>query len=596
MQKYQVNQVLIENLLSWVTSGEIAIPEIQRPFVWSSSQVRDLIDSLYRGYPVGYIIIWKNPDVKLKDGSISVGKKIIIDGQQRIIALTTAIVGQEVVDKDFRKIRIQIAFNPIEERFEVINSAILKDRRWIKDISPVITNEVRLTKLVREYLRENPEVDEEKIEDVLERLKNIMKKQIGIIELAGELDIETVTEIFIRINSRGVELSQADFAMSKIASNEIYGGNTLRKAIDYFAHLAVKPEFYSEILNNDKEFAQTEFFKKISWLKNENDDLYDPSYKDILRVAFTYKFNRGKLKDLVSLLSGRNFETREYEEEIARNSYMLLREGVMAFINEYDFKGFLMTIKSAGFIDKRLIRSVNALNFAYILYLKLREQKYEQFKLEKIVRRWFVLSLLTGRYSGSTESFFDYDIKQFAQKGVEQYLTEIEKEKLSEAFWNAELLRKLETSVSSAPVFNVFLASQCYFNDKAFLSKDYTVRTLIEQRGDIHHIFPKDVLKKRGLTRGEYNQVANYVFTQTEVNIKIKNKPIEIYMNEIKEQCNGGEIKYGSITKYEELIENFKQNAIPESILDMTTNDYKEFLSQRRKLMAEKIKEFYNTL
>ena len=596
MQKYNIIQSSIENLISWVTSGEIAIPEIQRPFVWSSSQVRDLIDSLYRGYPVGYLIIWKNPDVKLKDGSISTGKKIIIDGQQRIIALTTAIVGKEVVDKDFKKIRIQIAFNPIEERFEVINSAIEKDKKWIKDISPIITDKIFIPNFLDEYLQENPSIDKKKIWSSLERLKNIMKKQIGIIELAGELDIETVTEIFIRINSRGVELSQADFAMSKIASNEIYGGNILRKAIDYFAHLAVKPEFYSEILNNDKEFAQTDFFKKISWLKNENDDLYDPSYKDILRVAFTYKFNRGKLKDLVSLLSGRNFETREYEEEIARNSFQLLKEGVMAFINEYDFKGFVMTIKSAGFIDKRLIRSVNALNFAYILYLKLREQKYEQFKLEKIVRRWFVMSLLTGRYSGSTESIFDYDIKQFAQKGFEQYLSEIETEKLSDAFWNAELVRKLETSVSSAPVFNVFLAAQCYFNDKAFLSKDYTVRTLIEQRGDIHHIFPKDVLKKQGLTRGEYNQVANYVYIQTEVNIKIKNKPIEVYMKKIKEQCNGGEVKYGSITNYNELMENFKQNAIPETVLEMTTDDYKEFLVQRRKLMAEKIKEYYYSL
>ena len=128
MQKYSVNQHLIETLLSWVKSGEIAIPEIQRPFVWDASKVRDLLDSLYQGFPVGYIIIWKNPDVRLKDGSISSGKKVLIDGQQRITALSAALVGQEVVNKDYRTVRIRIAFNPMKERFEVTNPAIEKDK------------------------------------------------------------------------------------------------------------------------------------------------------------------------------------------------------------------------------------------------------------------------------------------------------------------------------------------------------------------------------------------------------------------------------------------------------------------------------------
>ena len=136
-QRYSVNQHLIETLLSWVKSGEIAIPEIQRPFVWDASQVRDLLDSLYNGYPVGYIIVWKNPDVGLKDGSISEGKKVLIDGQQRITALSAALVGQQVVNKDYKTVRIRIAFNPLEERFEVTNPAIEKNKAWIPDIVPV---------------------------------------------------------------------------------------------------------------------------------------------------------------------------------------------------------------------------------------------------------------------------------------------------------------------------------------------------------------------------------------------------------------------------------------------------------------------------
>jgi hypothetical protein len=593
-QKYSVNQPLIETLISWVKSGEIAIPEIQRPFVWSSTKVRDLMDSLYQGYPIGYIIAWRNPNIKLKDGSLSEGKKILIDGQQRVTALTAAIIGQQVVNKDYKKIRIQIAFNPLEEKFETLTPAIAKDKKWIDDISTVFNG--NLFDIVGNYLEQNPDADKIKIQTVFQDLINIPKKQIGLIELSGELDIEKVTEIFIRINSQGVELSQADFVMSKIAANENYGGNLLRKAIDYFSHLAVAPEFYTHIAENDTEFSKTEYFQKISWLKNENGDLYDPTYKDILRVAFTFKFNRGKLSDLVSLLSGRNFETREYEEEIAKQSYDTLITGVKDFINETNFKRFLMIITSAGFVDNRLIRSVNAMNFAYILYLKLKEQGYNSALIERYVKKWFVLTLLTGRYSGSPESKFDFDIKNISQKDFGDYLKEIEDAQLSDAFWNAELIQRLNTSSSTSPVFNVFLASQCYFNDKGFLSKDITVKNLIEQRGDVHHIFPRDLLKKEGLTRGQYNQIANYVYTQSEINIKIGNKPIEKYLQEVKEQCNGGELKYGGITDFNSIIENFKQNAVPLNIFEMTMDDYQEFLAQRRELMAEKMRKYYEMI
>jgi uncharacterized protein with ParB-like and HNH nuclease domain len=125
MQKYSVNQQLIQTLLSWVESGEIAIPEIQRPFVWDSSKVRDLMDSLYQGFPIGYVIAWQNPDIRLKDGSLSKGKKILIDGQQRVTALTAALLGKYVIDKAYDRIKIKISFNPITEKFEVQNPAIL---------------------------------------------------------------------------------------------------------------------------------------------------------------------------------------------------------------------------------------------------------------------------------------------------------------------------------------------------------------------------------------------------------------------------------------------------------------------------------------
>jgi hypothetical protein len=594
MQKYSVNQHLIETVLAWVNSGEIAIPEIQRPFVWDSSKVRDLMDSLYQGYPVGYVIAWRNPNIRLKDGSLSEGKKVLIDGQQRVTALTAAILGQYVINKTYERVKIKIAFHPIDERFEVQNPAIIKDKTWLHDISEVINGSV--LKIVREYLKLNEEADEEQIERNITKLVNIPKKQIGLIELAPDLDIETVTEIFIRINSKGVVLSQADFAMSKIASNTDYNGNELRKAIDYFCHLAIAPEFYKHIVDNDKEFANTDFFAKMQWLKTENEDLYDPDYNDLIRVAFTSQFNRGRLSDLVSLLSGRNFESRTFEDEIAEQSFSKLKNGVVNFINETNFKRFLMIIKSAGFISPKLIRSQNAINFAYIVYLKLKDLGVNAVNIESYVRRWLVYSILTGRYSGSPESAFDYDIKQISNKSFEEILNEREEAELSDAYWNASLPQSLDTSVASSPYFHVFLASQVKANDRGFLSKDVLVGDLISLRGDIHHLFPKDYLKKNGLDRSKYNQIANYVYMQSEINIKVGNKPPKEYFEIIKTQMQDNNQQVSGLATEQQLIENLKMNCVPTEIQEMSIDNYNEFLTLRRKLMATKIKYYYQTL
>lgn len=592
IQKYSVNQQSVSVLLAWVQSGEIAIPEIQRPFVWDASKVRDLMDSLYQGFPIGYVIAWQNPNVRLKDGSLAKGKKIMIDGQQRITALRAALLGEYVVNKNYDKVRIKIAFNPKEEKFEVQNPAIVKDKYWIPDISEVV-NSSSLLKVLKKYSEANPDVDEEHIEQSLSVLLDIPKKQIGIIDLASELDIETVTEIFIRINSQGVVLSQSDFAMSKIAANESYGGNQLRKAIDYFCNLATAPEFYEHIRDRDKEFTKTEYFKKMAWLKDEKEDLYDPSYNDLLRVAFTKEFNRGKISDLVSLLSGRNFETRTFEESIAADSFERLKKSVMHFMSETEFKRFIMIIRSAGFIVPEMIRSQNALNFAYIVYLKLREQGIKPAAIERQVTRWFVYSILTGRYSGSPESTMDLDIRQFANTPFDSYLEKQEEAELSDAFWNFGLVQSMDTSVASSPFFNVFLAAQVKANDKGFLSRDITVANLILFRGDIHHIFPRNYLKKEGHTRGSFNQIANYVYMQQEINIKVGTKAPEVYFGEIIKQCNGEGKYYGGIDTMKELKENLKTHCIPESIFEMNIDHYEGFLQERRKLMAAKIKEYY---
>jgi len=594
-QRYAVTQPPIETLFTWIKSGEIAIPEIQRPFVWDATKVRNLLDSLFQGFPVGFLIAWRNPNVRLKDGTTSSGKRILIDGQQRVTALMASLLGREVVNKNYREVRIRIAFHPGRKLFEVSNPAIAKDASWLPDIAVVFHPDTSLFDLVEGYCARNPGTRKDDIFRSLELLRGITSNQIGLIELNHELDIETVTEIFIRVNSAGVALSQADFAMSKIAVNETNGGNQLRKAIDYFCHLAVAPEFF-RVIKNDAAFASSEFFPQMAWLQRENDDLYDPSYTDMLRVAFTSEFKRGRLEDLVALLSGRNFETRQYEEAIIDESFDRLKLGLRRFMNETHFKRFVMIIRSAGFIDAAMIGSQNALNFAYILYLTLRGQGVPDAAIERHVRRWFVMSILTGRYSGSPESTFDYDIRQVHLQGIDAYSEAVVRGALSDAFWAAALPQSLDTSVASSPFFRLFQAAQIKLGDKGFLSQEISVRDLVEVKSDVHHLFPRDLLKKHGLQRGQYNQIANYVVAQSEINIAIGNKEPRVYFAQVREQCGGGLRRYGNISNLDALRENLCMNCIPDGMEDMDTQGYPAFLVERRKLMAGKIRAYFESL
>ena len=595
VQRYSVNQYPIETLLTWIKSDEIAIPEIQRPFIWNAAKVRDFIDSLYRGYPVGYLIAWRNPDVRLKDGTQSAGKRILIDGQQRVMALLVALLGEQVIDRDYQKTRITIAFHPGEERFEVANAAIRRDRAWIEDISRVFASDARMRQLVDKYSESNSSVDKYEIDERMERLRGIRNNSLGLIELNSDLEVETVTEVFIRINSQGVPLNAADFVMSKMAANDQHSGHLLRKSIDYFCHLAVAPEAYDDLAKDDS-FSSTVYFRAMEWLKNGKDDLYDPSYTDMLRVAFTSKFKRGRLDDLVALLSGRNFETRTFEETIAERSFHALQDGIMNYMNETNFKRFVMILRSAGFVDSSLVRSQNTLNFAYILYLTLRSRSEVADRIETLVRRWFVMSVLTGRYTSNPEGNFGVDIGNIEAQGAGRYLDTIERAELSDAFWEVGLPQQMDTSVASSPYFNVFLASQAKGQDNGFLSRDLSVRDLLEGQSHVHHVFPRNHLQRHGFQRGRYNQIANYVVMQSEINIAIGDKPPSTYFVQLREQCQNGPVRYGGITDAGQLSENLAAHCLPEGMDTVTVDSYDTFLQKRRELMAAKIRDYYRNL
>lgn len=596
MAKYEVKQTAVSQVLADVRSDKIAIPELQRPFVWKTSQVRDLMDSLYQGFPVGYLITWQSVGAKLKGGEMASHQQILIDGQQRVTALRAAIAGQPVVGKRYQRKRIQIAFNPATEEFATRTPAIERSPQWIPDISEFFSGASQLT-FLRNYFERNPNVDEKVIESSVTKLAGIEHAQVGVISLADDLDVETVAEIFVRINAKGVPLSSADFVMSKIAT---YGdeGRNLRKLIDYFCHLATAGHAFNDIESNDQEFSHTEHLQKIKWLRNQSDELFQPEYTDVIRIAGLVGFSRGKAGAIVSALSGLDPETRKIDEKRIPGAYEAFGGALDQLVRQTHVERFVMMIKSAGFIDASMIGSKNALNFAYALYLKLRaDGSVPEGEINRIVKRWFVMTILTGRAVSAFESLWETDLRRIEEHGAAGYLKIIEDSVLGDGFWTGVLPQDLISPSRRSPAFQTYLAARVNTGGRGFLSKTINVRHMIEGRGDLHHIVPKNHLIKNGFPKqGDYNQIANFALTETSINLAIKDHPPKVYMEWVHEQIETGTLRIGEITEHTDLQANLAENAMPSFLAEVDASTYPQFLEARRLLMAEMIRGYYEGL
>lgn len=596
MAKYEVKQTAVTQVLADVRSDKIAIPELQRPFVWKTSQVRDLMDSLYNGYPVGYLITWQSVGAKLKGGQVATHQQILIDGQQRVTALRAAIAGQPVVGKHYEKKRIAISFNPLTEEFATRTPAISNSSQWIHDISDFFSGSSQLT-FLRRYFEKNPDADEQQVEAAVARLAGIEHAQVGVISLADNLDVDTVAEIFVRINAKGVPLSSADFVMSKIAT---YGdeGRNLRKLIDYFCHLSVSGHAFDDIRENDEEFSASGHLAKIQWLQNQSDELFQPEYTDVIRIAGLVGFSRGKAGAIVSELAGLDPATRKIDENRIPDAYTRFGNALDQLVRKTHVERFVMMIKSAGFIDSSMIGSKNALNFAYALYLRLRSnEQLSEGQRSQIIKRWFVMTLLTGRAVGSFESTWETDLRRIEEQGAAEYLRLIETSELGEGFWDVALPQELVSPSKRSPAFQIFLAALVSKGARGFLSKSINVAQMMEGHGDMHHIVPKNHLIKHGYPKqGDYNQIANFALTETPINITIKDHPPKEYMARLARQIETGNMQIGEITDQADSEANLAENAIPGFIDEVSADNYPEFLEARRKLMAQMIRGYYQAL
>lgn len=385
--------------------------------------------------------------------------------------------------------------------------------------------------------------------------------------------------------------------MSKIAIYEKNFGDEygmyLRKYIDYFCELATSSERLASIYENDHAFSSSIYLDKVKWIAHDTNETYIPTYNDVLRVISLVEFNRGKLGDLVALLSGRDFEERNYKLSIAEESFNKLEIGINKYTKKSNFEHFVQDILwNLGFKDSGIATSQNALNYAYAMYLRGKDIGTDDGKLKSLIRRLLVISLLTQRHSGSFESRWTSDFQRInTPEDLIEFVTTLERQNLTDVFWTDTLPSRFDNTVLTSPDWTLYTLAQRYLGNQSFLSKTL-VRDM--KTAQIHHVFPKAYLIRNGFSnKNMYNKLANYVYLHDQINIKVSDHAPNEYLTEVQNYTYA----FGNeMASFEDLKRNMDENAIPMSLLESDVSLYNNFLKERQKLMALKIQEFYDKL
>lgn len=586
-QVFKTTDYTIGKLIDDIEIGDIALPDIQRPFVWyrKISKVRDLFDSIYRGYPIGYLLFWENANrsdyknIGFDEKKRKIPRFLIIDGQQRLTALFAVIKNLEVLTPDYDKKHIKIAFKPMDGTFKVGDAATDRDPEFISNIATLWSGEGDFS-IITTYLaklKENREIskEEEKIISTnIQSLINILKYPLTALEVTAELPEEVVSDIFVRINSQGVNLTQADFILTLLSVYWEEG----RKEIEQFAIDSRKVP--------DKNTRYSSF-----------NYLIKPDPDDMLRILIGLSFQRAKMRDVYSIIRGRNIETGEFSKELRETQFTKLKEHLPNVLDNTNWQSFLKILIGCGYKDEELISSKNAVLYSYILYLigKINFQA-NNFELQRIIGRWFVMTSITGRYSSSPETAFEKDlnkIKDFDQNSFISGLEKIIADSLTNDFWEVSLVGQMETSSARSPEANAFyaalnkLGSPILFSHKLVGDLYDPSLKLKKKRLEKHHIFPRNYLiTKYGFDKNKdkakINQIANLTFLEFEDNIEISDANPQEYFNLVKKRFNESD-----------LASMLAQHAIPENFYEL---EYDEFLQKRRKLMAGVIRKAFNKI
>lgn len=569
----------LDALVRLIELGTIGLPNIQRPFVWNNAKVRDLFDSMYRGYPVGYLLLWRNglPDDRPigTDAKQTPPQLVIVDGQQRLTSLYAVVRGIPVVRKNYDTEQIFIAFNPLEEQFEVADAAIRRDRAFIPDISRIWSGETDIFEVFDEYLKElrssRDVADEEvgRIKKALSNLQSLTTYPFTALELAPDISEEDVADVFVRINSKGTPLNQADFILTLMSVFWDDG----RAELEHFCREARKPTKGSVSPFNH---------------------FIEPDPAQLLRVSVGVAFKRARLKYVYSILRGKDLETERFSDERRIEQFEKLKDAQSRVLNIQYWHDFLSCIRLAGFRSSRMISSQNNLLFAYMLYLIGRtEIGTEEFILRKIIAQWFFMSAVTGRYTGSPESAMESDLARLRDaENPEIFVTRLQQIceiSLTNDYWTTTLPNDLATSSPRSPSLFAYHAALVLLDAPALFSnariKDlldpatHASRSAVER----HHLYPKGYLATQKITdTREINQIANYAHVEWADNTWISDQAPAEYLPELKERFTPPE-----------LVDMYRYHALPEGWEEM---EYHEFLERRRELMARIIRDGYRSL
>ncbi|MDO4281129.1 MAG: DUF262 domain-containing protein [Peptococcaceae bacterium] len=578
----------VGEILSDVMNGRIGLPDLQRPFVWNDSKVRDLLDSMLKGYPIGHIMLWSSPDDYENTGYIGKNEKgykrpedLVIDGQQRLTALLAAMYGVVIKDKNYKERKIRISFNPLTRDFAVWTQAYERNPEWISEISSVFTanQEHSVSKLRKAYIKsvnysreKNGELiltedEEDLIEENIKDLLDLGIYALPILKINAKADEEDVADIFVRVNSGGQKLTEKNFIETLIA---VYD-NDVHDQINRFcaeSRVPANGTAYNQILS------------------------VDPAH--LIRMAVGVGFRRARLRYAYMLLRGKNLKTGEITQSVREDNLSIFKDSLNVVTNLNNWHAFMNLFASVGYLKGSHVVSSNAVVFSYILYLIGKyDYRVPSLDLQKIIRKWIFMSTITGFYTGSTESEVE---KQFADlrdvhdaDAFVDYLDVVIKNKFTDDYFSYSLPSELNSSSATSPAWYGYIAAINVLGTPMLfstvpMSHYFVFGTSGDKNAiDKHHIFPKHYLTKNGYDNDrDRNQIANFTYLDYATNIDISDKPPMEYVKKYREKL--GEEGYKLACT---------QNALPENFEQL---DYPEFLRQRRVLMAEIVKKAYKAL
>jgi hypothetical protein len=568
----------LHGLIHSVERGEVALPDIQRPFVWQASRVRDLFDSMYRGFPVGYLLFW---ETGAQVGARQIGtsdkeaapRLLVVDGQQRLTSLYAVMTGTPVVRADYSTARIKIAFRPHDATFAVTDAAIEKDPEYMADVSALWSGSHR--QAVRDFLtrlrskRTLDEKETDRLDEALDRLKDLKDYPFKAVELSSAVEEEQVAEIFVRINSEGVKLSRADFILTLMSVYWEKG----RAELEEFARAAKTPAVSGP--------------SPFNWF-------IKPQPDQMLRVGIALAFRRAVLKNVYQMLRGKDMATGTVSETARDEQFAKLAAAQTRVLDLTHWHEFLQCIELAGFRSAAMVSSDNALLLTYAFWLIGRvDYGLSVLQLRAVIARWFFMAHLTGRYTGSFESQFESDMSRLsdAETGEDfvALLDGIVDDTLSSDYWTITLPNALATSASKSPALSAYVAALNILDADALMGPT-KVRSRLDpavtaKKGiERHHLFPKAYLKSvLGVTdTKQINQIANMTLVDWPENIAVSSAAPATYWPTVTAQLSS-----------DVLTKQVHDHALPDSWEHL---DYSEFLVARRSLMGAVVREAFDRL